>query len=120
MRIAVAVLMAIHGFAHLPGFLSSWRLAKLEGLPYGTTVLNGRLDLGDAGIRAIGVSWALVAVGFWVASAGAIGNRPWWVPAAASLAIGSLFLCVLGLPEARIGVAVNLVLMVALGLMRGH
>lgn len=120
MRIALAFLMAIHGFAHLPGFLSSWRLAKIEGLPYGTTVLNGRLDLGDAGIRAIGVSWLLLAVGFWVASAGAIANRPWWVPAAASLAVGSLLLCVLGWPEARIGVAVNLILLMALSLMRGH
>ena len=52
MRIALAILMALHGIAHVVGFLAPWQLT--EGMPYKTTVLAGRWDLGATGIRAVG------------------------------------------------------------------
>jgi hypothetical protein len=113
-RIVLAVLMALHGLAHLVGFVGSWRLARLEGMPYKTTVLAGRLDLGDAGIRAVGVLWLLLAIGFLIAAIGAIGSRPWWMPAAFMAAGVSLALCLLQWPDSRIGVPVNLVILIAL------
>ncbi len=114
MRTAIALLMALHGIAHLPGFLNSWELVTLEEIPYHTTVLSGRLDVGDVGIRALGVLWLAAAVTFAVAAGGALAHAGWWIPWAAGAALGSLILSAVEWPEARIGVAVNAFLLAAL------
>ena len=114
MRYLLAVLMLVHGGAHLPGFLSEWRLAKLEGIPYRTTILAGRVDLGDSGIRVVGALWLAAAIAFWVAGVAAFGNWPGWIPAAIGITLGSLLLSLVELPEARIGVAVNLAILAGL------
>lgn len=115
MRIALAVLMALHGVAHLVGFVGSWQVAGPESsIPYKTTVLAGRLDIGGPGVRAMGLFWLLTAVAFLAASAGAAMNRPWWLLAAFGLALFSLLLCVVALPDSRIGIAVNLLILALL------
>jgi hypothetical protein len=48
--------------------MSSWRLATLAERPYKATIFSGRLDVGDAGIRVIGVLWLLAALAFVVAA----------------------------------------------------
>ena len=53
MRIAVAIFLALHGFAHFAGFAGSFGLA--ESMPYRTTVLGGMVDLGDVGVREVAV-----------------------------------------------------------------
>jgi len=110
MRIALAVLMAVHGVAHLVGFAGAWRLAP-DGIPYKTTVLAGHVDLGDVGIRAVGVLWMGLAVGFAVAAAGAIGDRSWWQSLAVGVTIASLLMSATEWPEARIGVAINVLIL---------
>ena len=40
MRAALAVLMALHAMAHLPGVIVDWRLSSLPELPYRTSVLG--------------------------------------------------------------------------------
>ena len=114
LRIAVAVLMILHGVAHLPGFVSSWRLATLPEIPYHTTVLAGRVDIGDAGMRAMGVLWLAAALAFWIAGAAALTGRHGWVMLAMGVATASLVLCTLEWPVARIGLAVNLAIVLAL------
>jgi hypothetical protein len=114
MRIALAVLLALHGVAHLVGFVGSWQLATLEGLTYKTTILAGKLDLGGAGIRAMGVFWLLTAIAFCATAAAAVMNLPWWTLAAMGVALFSLLLCIVALPDARIGVGVNLAILTAL------
>jgi hypothetical protein len=82
-------------------------------VPYRTTILGGVTDLGDAGARALGVVWLVVALAF-VLLAGAVlagWNVRLWV--FAMLALSSV-LCVVGWPEARIGLIVNAVLLAAL------
>jgi hypothetical protein len=49
MRVAFALFIALHGLAHLPGFMASWQIVHLEALPYKTTVFAGHVDLGHAG-----------------------------------------------------------------------
>ena len=110
MRIALAVLMAVHGVAHLVGFAGAWRLAP-DGIPYKTTVLAGHVDLGDVGIRAVGLLWMGLAVGFAVAAAGAIGDRSWWPALAVGVTIASLLMSATEWPEARMGVAINLLIL---------
>jgi len=107
MRFAVAIVLALHGFAHLVGFVVTWRIATLEEMPYKTTLLAGRVDVRDRGIRGIGILWLVAAVGFFVAGAAVILLLPWWIPFTFCVAVFSLVLCVLGWPDSKIGVFVN-------------
>jgi hypothetical protein len=107
MRILLALFIGLHAIAHLVGFAGSWRLAVPEGIPYRTTVLAGRLDLGDCGIRALGILWLLAAIAFLVAATGVMASTSWWMTATIGVAIGSLGLCLLEWPQARIGAVVN-------------
>jgi hypothetical protein len=118
MRIVIAVAMVLHGAAHLVGFAESWQLSMTERVPYKTTVLDGRVDLGNAGIRAAGLLWLLAALAFGLVSAGAVMNTEWWASMAATTAIGSLVLSLVWWPESRIGVAVNVALMATLAMGR--
>jgi hypothetical protein len=114
MRVALAMLMALHGIAHTAGFAESWRLAPGGGVPYKTTVLGGRVDLGDTGIRTIGLLWLAVATAFLCASIATVLNASWWRPAAAASAMASLGLTFLELPQARLGTLINVVILTSL------
>ena len=110
-RIVAAAVVAGHGLIHLIGFVVPWGLAQVEGFPYRTTALGGAIALGDAGARAVGVAWLVCAVGFVLAGLGIWRRAPWALPLAAVLAIASIVLCVLGLPEAVAGIVVNAVIL---------
>jgi hypothetical protein len=114
MRIALGILIALHGIAHVVGFVMPWQLMTPEAGGYSTTILNGRIDLGSGGIRMLGLIWLALAVGFVLAALGSWLGFGGWVRAAAVLAIVSLALSVLGWPEAKIGVPVNLAILGAL------
>ena len=117
MRFVLAFFLLAHGVAHLVGFVSSWKLATLAELPYKTTVFSGRVDVGDAGIRVMGALWLLAALAFLVAAIAVATDAGWAVRFTLAGIIASLMLCVVGWPDARIGVAVNvgLVLLLAIG-----
>jgi hypothetical protein len=89
----------------------------LRELPYKTTVLSGRIDVGDAGIRVLGVLWLLTALAFLVAASAVTTATDWASRFVLGAVIASLMLCVAGWPDARIGVAVNvgLALLLAIG-----
>ena len=110
-RIIVAVLLVGHGLVHLLGFVVPWRLATLEEMPYKTTVLAGNLDVGATGIRVVGLFWLLAAIGFVVAGGGAFTQQPWWGTVTLGVTLFSLALCILGWPEARFGLLVNLAIL---------
>lgn len=114
MRIVFALLFLIHGIAHGVGFVVPWRLADFEEMPYTTTLLAGRLEVGAVGIRLVGILWLLVGVAFLVVGVAAWTRQAWWPQLAGGLAIVSLMLCVLGWPESRIGLVVNLTILVLL------
>ena len=116
MRIALAVFLALHGFAHFVGFAGSFGLA--ESIPYKTTVLGGTVELGDAGIRAFGMLWLAAAGAFLVASAAAMTNQEWWVKAVLIAATGSLVLSLMAMPEARVGVVIDLLILAGVGAWR--
>ena len=62
----------------------------------------------------MGLFWLAAAVGFWVSGAAAVGDLAWWIPMAASVTVASLLLTLVELPEARVGLAVNLVILAGL------
>jgi hypothetical protein len=117
MRLVFAFFLLAHGVAHLVGFVSSWKLATLAELPYKTTVFSGRVDVGDAGIRVMGVLWLLAGLAFLVAAVAVATEAGWAVRFVLAAVIASLMLCLAGWPDARVGVAVNLglVLLFAIG-----
>jgi hypothetical protein len=107
LRVGFAILLLAHGIAHLPGLLGAWRLATFPELPYHTTLLAGRLDVGDGGMRVMGALWLVVALAFVAAATGAFLGRGWWTSLAVAAALASLALCALEWPAARIGAVVN-------------
>lgn len=108
-RMFLTLILAGHALAHLPGFLVPWGLATFSELPYRTTVLSGRVEVGDTGIRILGVVWLLLAVAFAGLAAGTFFRAEWVVPGIAAAVAVSMALSILGWPEARVGVLANLV-----------
>lgn len=107
MHIALAVILFGHGFAHLVGFVVSWRIAILKEIPYKTTVLADSVNVGDLGIRVMGILWLIAALAFAVSGIGVLARLPWWLPVTVIVAAFSFFLCIIGWPDSRIGVFIN-------------
>lgn len=110
MRFALALVLFVHGIAHIVGFVVPWRIAKLDEAPYKTTLLNGRLDVGDTGIRVVGVLWLLAAAGFAASAIALLVTSPWWPLITLIVAGFSLVLTILGWPDSRIGVPIDVLL----------
>jgi energy-converting hydrogenase Eha subunit E len=106
-RLVGATLVALHGVIHLIGFVVPWRIATVDGFPYRATAFGGLAELGDVGMRVVGVAWLVCAVGFVVAGVGIARRSPWARRLTVSLAAMSIVLCVLGLPESSVGILVN-------------
>lgn len=113
-RIGLAALLVLHGLVHLLGFVVPFGLAEVEGFPRSTTVLAGRLDLGEVAIRLAGVGWLFVAVAFVTAAVGLWLFLPWWWGLALGAVAVSAVLCALFLPTAWAGLAVDVVILAAL------
>ena len=76
-RRLAALFFVAHGVAHLVGFAASWQLGSLRDMTYSTIILNGTIDVGDAGMRVMGVLWVAAAVAF---AAAAVAVISWLVP----------------------------------------
>ena len=116
-RILAAALLAVHGLIHLIGFVALSGLATVDGFAYRTTAFGGLLVFGGVGATTLAIVWLLVAVGFVVAALAVLGRRRWARALVAGLAIVSLGLCVLALPEAELGITVNAVILSVLVLL---
>ena len=113
MRFMLAAFLIGHGVAHIVGFVVPWKLMPTPEMPYRTTILGGMMDVGDAGIRAIGIVWLSIALAFVIVAGGMVAGWSMRMAVFALLALSSVF-CVVGWPEARIGLIVNAALLVAL------
>jgi hypothetical protein len=88
-----AFITFVHGLIHLMGLAAYWKLAEIDNLPYKTTLLDGRWDVGESGIRVFGVLWQV---------------------AMAASAVLSLALTILDWKVAYAGVVVNIVILALL------
>lgn len=109
-RYALSALLAAHGVAHLVGFLVPWKLIAAPDMPFKTTLLAGRVDVGEAGIRVVGVLWLLTAVVMVATALGLAVQARWAGSIVLPVLAVSLVLCLVELPHARIGLVLNGVL----------
>jgi len=112
MYIVFAVFLFLHGFAHLVGFAGPWGVAGMMK-PYGE-LLGGRIPTGLVGMRIVGIFWLLGTLAFAAAALGVLRHSPWWPAVTLVAAVGSLVLSILGLPESRLGIPINIVIISAL------
>jgi len=116
-RIIAAVILFFHGLIHLMGTTVYMQFGSLEGFPYKTTILNGRIDLGENGIYIFGVVWALAAIGFVVTAVGLVAQWKWNQSLLVGVSIFSLVLTDLDWEIASTGAIVNIVILVILWIM---
>lgn len=112
MLIVAVVVLVMHGLIHLMGTASYMKLAEVQGLPYKTTVLGGRWNVGELGITVFGALWGLAAIGFVVTALAVWFDWAWWRPALAGVTLFSLVLTALDWNVAFAGVIVNLAILV--------
>ena len=114
MRLAIAVLVFVHAIAHLLQFADAFRLIPAGGIPSRTTLLDGRLDVGNGGIRLMGMLWLTLAIAFTAVTAGMALGTTWWVKVAGVGAMISLVMTFLEAPRAQIGLWTNVVILTAI------
>jgi hypothetical protein len=106
-----AAFLIAHGLAHLVGFVGSWRVASFGDVPYATTILGGTLEVGDVGIRIVGLLWVAAAISMIGAAVAAWRGRSRVVAAVAAFSLG---VCLIGLPAAMVGVVIDLAILTTL------
>ena len=112
MRMLLAALLIGHGAAHVVGFAVPWKLVSSTGVPYRTTVLAGSLDVGPVGVRALGMLWLVLSLGFVAAAVGLLQHTTWLDHEVLVLIVASVALCLLALPESRPGLVANAVILI--------
>jgi hypothetical protein len=112
MTIIVAIVLIVHGLIHLMGTAVYVGHAQIKGLAYKTTLLSGRWDLGDEGIRIFGALWVLPAVGFIAAALALLAGWEWWKVALVGVALLSFVLTALDWSNAFMGAIVDIAILV--------
>lgn len=109
-----AAALALHGLAHLLGAVIYLQWGTVEGLAFKTTVLAGRIDLGEIGIQIFGILWALAALGFVGTAALLYFNLSWWQPVLVGAALLSLALIILDWKDAFGGGLINIAILLSI------
>ena len=110
-RVLAGGFLALHGIAHAAGFTATWRLAASPENPYTTAIFNGALDVGDAGIRLIGALWMVAAAAMFGAAVAVWTGSQHAVSAVVAATVFSLAMCLVGLPAAQIGAAIDVAIL---------
>jgi len=115
-KVLMAVALGIHGLIHIIGFLAYFKLVDMKDNPYKTTLLAGRWDIGDRGIRIFGVVWLVVMIGYIVGVIGLVLDQNWWHVLTVAVTSASLAICILDVPGTKFGLAINVVLLILLSI----
>jgi len=116
MLIVATIVLVLHGLIHLMGTVAYLKLAVIQQLPYKTTVLGGRWDLGASGIAVYGALWAVTAIGFVVAALAFWFGWAGWQPLLLGVTLLSLVLTALDWDVAFAGVILNIAILALLWL----
>ena len=110
--VIVAIVLILHGLIHLMGTAVYVRHIQIKGLSYKTTLLSGRWDLGDAGIRVFGTRWIFPAIGFVAIALALLAGWEWWKPIILGVTLFSLALTALDWSNAFMGAIVDVAILV--------
>ncbi|HSB66792.1 MAG TPA: DUF6544 family protein [Anaerolineales bacterium] len=119
LSIALIVILTLHGLIHLMGLVAYWPLGKISELPYKTTLLSGRWEIGAAGTRFFSVLWLLSVLGFTASALVLALGRSWWAPVLLGTALLSLAVCILDWQVASWGARLDVVLLLLVFLVFG-
>jgi hypothetical protein len=114
--ILASFVLVLHGLIHLMGTAVYLKLTTIRGLTYKTTLLGGRWDLGEGGVRVFGALWAVAALGFIGGAVALLAGWNWWLFALVGVTIFSLVLTALDWSDAYAGAILNIVILAALWL----
>lgn len=106
--IIVAVVAILHGLIHLMGLAAYWPLAKVPDLAYKTSLINGRWEVGAAGMRLFSLLWLAAALGWIAAGLLLVFGRPAWAPLMLGATLLSLLVCILDWSVAFRGALIDL------------
>ena len=112
--IVIAIILGLHGLIHFMGFVAYWPLKEVPDLPYKTTLLSGRWDLGASGIRLFSVFWVIAAIGFVVAGIGIATQQEWGKPLLVVVTLLSLIITALDWTPAFRGTVIDVVILIVL------
>jgi hypothetical protein len=107
-----ALILFAHGLIHLIGVAVYWQLAVVNEIPYKTTLLGGRWEIGDSGMRVFGLLWFLGTIGFVVAAAGMVFRTTWWQPVLLVTTLFSLVITILDWDAAKFGAITNIIILI--------
>ena len=110
MRISLAVFLVLHGIAHIVGFVVPWRIAKMDDMPYKTTIFYGKIDVSDVGIRILGIIWLLIALAYFYSGWITYQQFDFWLTYTLVVSVISLAFCIIAVPDSHIGIYINIVL----------
>jgi hypothetical protein len=108
---AFAVFLAAHGVVHVIGFVVPWQLSNFRDITYKTTIFGGALDAGDAGVKAIGLAWLAVTVAMVLVAVMVWRQTRFAYAACLAILVASLALCATGMPDAVMGLVIDVVLL---------
>lgn len=109
-----AVVLVLHGGAHLLGTAVYLQLAEVPDLAYKTTIFGGQWNLGATGIHVFGLLWTVAAIGFVASAVGLLAHWRRWQELLLAVTILSLVLTVLDWTVAYTGIVVNLAILTGL------
>ena len=114
MRIAFAVFLFVHGFAHVVGFLTVAGIVKDDDTSAVPSLVLGDLEPDGWPLRLLGVVWLLTAAGFVVAGVGILQEAAWALVAVIAATGVSTVLSLIWVKEAPFGLVANAVVIGAL------
>lgn len=109
MKALGALLLSLHGVAHLVGFRAAfWPAAGQVG---NVQLLNHSVFVGAGAAQALGVVWLCITAAYLSAAVLLLAKSSRWTTVALTASAVSLLFCVLSWPDARIGVGIDLALL---------
>lgn len=113
MKIAFAVFVFIHAFAHLVGVVSVSGIARVEGASQTPTLLLTNLDPGHWAVKVLAALWLAAAAGFVASGVGLLQETSWAAPLLVTTTAVSAVLCLLWVKEAPLGLVANAMIIAA-------
>ena len=112
--IIAAIVLILHGLVHLLYPLVYLKVTSVQAFDFKTTLLDGRWNVGENGIRVFGLVWLVPVLGFVLAGIASLAGWSWWQPVLLASTVVSLMLTALDWSVAYGGVVIDIAILVIL------